>query len=299
MSELQHHPEAPNKMLGYSDDEKALARQVQEDARAKEIQEKNLKRKRRTKKFVATALATSIVLAGGAAAKAKLGGGTSSESEPSVEPSVGAPVVPGEVETEAVDAVVGEPGSTIKNISVYPTQEIIDEALKPVTVKDYPTPQAALDRFADIENVLYLSADIDTESGSSEFPESQASIELRQILRKNIYSPEALELRNTRKDELPSIIAMELWFINESGAISTDKTATWHREWLTKGSFNEVSDNVFAGVITVRTETNIGELDELASKNYLDIAPVVEYDTDVQLSNDGDTWQIDRKEVID
>lgn len=198
---------------------------------------------------------------------------------------------------ESPQAIVGQPGSTIENISVKPSQEIINEALEPVTVLEYPTATDALDRFSDIENVYYLSATIDTE-GSSEFPETQESIDLRRQLQANIYSEEEVEVRSTRKDTLGKIIAMELWFINESGALSPSETATWHQEWIVN-SLQEVGNASYTADVTVRIETNIGELDEAAAQNYLDIAPVIEYQTVARLHNDGERWIIDSKSLVD
>lgn len=199
--------------------------------------------------------------------------------------------------TESPEAVVGQPGSTLDNISIHPTDELIQEALQPVTLAEYPTPEAALEQFAKIENVIRLSATVDAASGSTEFPETQESLELRDKLWKNFFSTKGYENYPHQQEDLPAIIAMELWYINESGALSTKETGTWHRDWAVN-SVTEISDNTYTSEVTKTTITNFGELDEMASQNITDIAPIVTYDSRVDISNDGTTWSVDYMKQI-
>lgn len=249
-------------------------------------------RSRKRIKQAIAAITLVGVAAGGGYIATRGGGDVSPGYNPDGAHSTATPGA-GETEfTESPEAVVGQPGSTLENISVRPTDELIQEALQPVTLAEYPTPEAALEQFAKIENVIRLSATVDAASGSTEFPETQESLELRDKLWKNFFSAKGYETYPHQQEDLPAIIAMELWFINESGALSTKEVGTWHRGWAVN-TVTELGENSYTSEVTKTTITNFGELDEMASQNITDIAPVVTYDSRVDISNDGTTWSVD------
>jgi len=221
---------------------------------------------------------------------------TTNASPLNTEPGVSGPVVPGpgEVEQEVdQEAIVGQPGSTLENISVKPSQELIDEALQPVTVEKFPTPEAALEQFGRIDNIIYLSADVDT-SGTIDFPETEESKDRRIKLYDNMYSDNGFEALNDPNSNVPQLIGMELFLLNESGAIATGgKTGTFHSDWTVQGSAKEIGENTYQANVEEVVTTNFTDLDDTVYRMLPNLTPRTEFLTQYTVKNDGNTWEID------
>lgn len=204
-----------------------------------------------------------------------------------------------EVNTESKEAVIGQAGSTLENISVKPSQELIDEALQPVTVADFPTVEEAVQQFGRIDNVADLAATIDTDSGTR-FPETPASIKLRNKLWENIYSSEGLASLANPDTNIPKIVAMELWYINETGNIPLPKgtVGTWHVEWIPE-QVTPIDKNTYEVAFTLQKTTNFHELDEMATNNILNISSTMTHNQRAIISNDGKVWKVDSHTNID
>lgn len=242
-----------------------------------------------------------VALGGGALAIAIAAGGMmglkamNSENDSSSsprEPGVSAPANPGEeAPVESIEAVVGQPGSTFENISVRPTQEMIDQALQPVTIADFPTPEAALEQFGRIDNILQLSGSVDTTSIPA-YPQTPESVQLQEDIFRNMLTDNGYDSINN-DTELPRAVAVQLWIVNDSNSTSTGgETGTWHVDW-TPENVQEVRDGVYNADVLLTTTTNFHHFNEYASQVINDIQDTANTPAEMTLVQQDGTWKLD------
>jgi len=280
------------------------------------------------KKVIAGIAGIAVIGGGAALGIAKATGGSSNSNEGHQEPSATAPAntqtqapetspsvnpsesnnttapssssSPEQSQTTPTSPVeeVGVKGTTFETANTKVTPEMIQEAEQPVTVADYPTPEEALKRFGQIENVFYLSATV-TNDGSTEFPETTESKQVAiDILTNMLGSEESAREFYNRKSvyDTRHSIGILLWLINESGAVGDGSTpGTWYGHWSVDGAAEKQPDRSGAYSAEVESiwETNFEDIDPSASDVIEGLAPVMKEPIKVVLHNDGKVWKID------
>lgn len=246
---------------------------------------------------IGTALAGLVGIVGvGVVGYAATRGGSPSPDRKSDNPVATAsatPGTPGETAApvESPEAVIGQAGSTLENISVKPSPELVEEALQPVTVAEYPTPEAALEHLGQIENMILISGTVDT--NNSEFPETIASLAEGESLWKNLLSSDGLENYDWQNNQR-QLYAMELMYLNESGAVDTEGVpGTFHRDWIVK-DVQEAGGGSYIATITKRSITNFDVLDpERIYQNFPDLEHEQQTEITVTFHNDDVRWYVD------
>lgn len=180
--------------------------------------------------------------------------------KPQARQTASAPANPGsEVSNEPAtpEAGIGIPGTTLETLNTKPSEALVQEALQPVTVADYPTPEQAVQHFGLLINLRNLSGSVD--AGFEETPESVAQ---RNQIDSVIFegtTPTYLEDENN----LRQLISAELYVMGDKDLNmypSNDKTGTWRTSWEATSVIQNNGDEYLMAV-TENLETNLGEID--------------------------------------
>lgn len=225
----------------------------------------------------------------------KSSNGDEGERTVSPRPSASAGVEPGQPKPTSPESVqpetagVGVAGTTLDTLNVRPSEALWQEALRPVMVSEFPTPESAMEHFEDLINIRNVSAEIDS---SGDLTESVASItrraELDSVLFENGTPPNYDD-----PNKLREIIGIEFWFLNEGGGGVQGEIPTWRSHW-TIDSVSPVGENEYLIDYSATVETNFHELDPSAGNRIIGIETINELvETDsLTLENVDGQWFI-------
>ena len=221
--------------------------------------------------LIGTGLATAAVTA----VALLIPHGSDESKEPVRPPESSAPANPGaseptkeatqSPETQTPESLIGIATPTGENINVAPSDEVEKEALRPVTAKEFKTPEEAFARFTYLENILRMGADIDDSGAIVETP---ASMAYRDQLHSIMYSAGATDNFESA-DRLRMSVSLSLWFVEGAGHID-GKTGTYHVS-RTVDNVTDNGDGTWTLEITETPATNLTAIDPTLIEKVPDI----------------------------
>ena len=247
-------------------------------------------------------------LAGAGFLGSKAIGSGDTNHEPKAETSTSAPAKTCEVVNQGPatpENLVGVPTtSSLDLLNTTPSQELINDALKPVTVAAFPDPKDAAARLYAITNLYDLSGDTEETGTGSGFPlEKPASEAEGKKLITNVYSNTLLNNPSTKLGDeykMRRFIGMENdYFKTRPSDFQAKHPATWSQTWISSDvtKINEVTYEV-TGLVEFNSNFDSRYLDKDVRKN------IPNYDikstpTVMTLSNEGGVWKIAKIEVTE
>jgi hypothetical protein len=246
----------------------------------------------RWKKVLAGVLG-GTVLAGGGYAVARATGSDAApepraESSATVDPSKSGETSGSPDTVTPETSGVGVPGTTLETLNVPPSAEMLAQAIKPVTVQENQTPEAAIDKLEDLVNVRDLSATIDTAGG---LHESTESIALRDRIDAVLFEGGTPHFENNEATNiLREAIAVAYWTAEGTGNGPKNEEPTYRKNWTVE-SITEVAPNTYSAALTISRDTNLEKFDPMIVDNIVDIT-IEKMTGEVVITQQNGNWVI-------
>lgn len=189
-------------------------------------------------------------------------------------------------QTSSPEGTIGVAGTNLDTLNTPPTPELLRDGLQPVTVAEYPTPEASIERFEDLINLRDLSGSIDEAGGLHESAESVAQ---RNGIDAIIFEGGTPHFDdNESTDTLREALAVSYWYINKTDAGPSNIEATYRKDWVIDG-LEQTGADEYSASLSITRSTNLPEFDSLITENINDITNT-DLTGEIVIVQQGDAW---------